>query len=106
MEPIKRRQHAQQTQTCLLAKDDLIWQNLEEESDSWCESLSTSETYREVGNFLFKYKKHVKPEHTHPVARGGYNIVYHLEFQDGTLLIMRVPIKSTAPTDHADRRSY
>ncbi|KAL1865594.1 hypothetical protein VTK73DRAFT_5133 [Phialemonium thermophilum] len=73
-------------------KDDLTWQRLEEESDAWYDSIRTRDKCREVGNFLMKYKD-VKPELMHTVLRGGYNVVYRLEFQDGTSLIMRVPIQ-------------
>ena len=37
--------------------------------------------------------KNGKPKKMHPVIKGGYNLVYRLEFEDGTSLIMRVPIK-------------
>ena len=77
-------------------KDDLIWQKLEEDSDAWYESIRTTETRHEVGRFMLKYK-HAKPELMHAVARGGYNVVYRLEFEDRTSLIMRVPIKGIIP---------
>lgn len=73
-------------------RDDLIWGKLEEDSDSSCKSLCTSETYRKVGKFMRQYKD-AKPERVHTAIRGGYNVVYRLEFDDGTSLIMRVPIK-------------
>lgn len=77
-------------------KDDVIWQKLEEESDAWFGSVRTSAKCREVGNFMLKHKD-VKPELMHRVIRGGYNVVYRLEFQDGTSLAMRVPIKGIDP---------
>ena len=73
-------------------KDDLVWQKLEEDSDAWYASVRTSEKCREVGNFMVKYKD-AKPELMHTVVRGGYNVVYRLEFSDGASLVMRVPIK-------------
>lgn len=73
-------------------KDDLVWQKLEEDSDAWYESVRTKETCGKVGNFMLKYKD-AKPELMHTVIRGGYNVVYRLEFEDGTSLIMKVPIK-------------
>lgn len=73
-------------------KDDLTWQKLEEDSDAWYETIRTTDKCREVGNFMLKYKN-AKPELMHTVVRGGYNVVYRLEFEDGTSLIMRVPIK-------------
>ena len=75
-------------------KDDLVWQKLEEDSDAWYESIRTSETCREVGRFMLKYKEDgAKPELMHAVVKGGYNVIYRLEFEDETSLIMRIPIK-------------
>jgi hypothetical protein len=73
-------------------KDDLIWQKLEEDSDAWYETIRTTEKFREVRKFMLKYKD-AKPELMHTVVRGGYNVVYRLEFEDGTSLIMRVSIE-------------
>lgn len=77
-------------------KDDLVWQKLEEDSDAWYASIRTSEMCRGVGNFMMKYKD-AKPELMHTVVRGGFNVVYRLDFKDGTSLVMRVPIKGTIP---------
>lgn len=77
-------------------KDDLIWQKLEEDSDAWYESIRTTETCREVGKFMNKFKD-AKPELMHTVVRGGYNVVYRLKFEDKTSLITRVPIKGIVP---------
>jgi hypothetical protein len=84
-------------------KDDLIWQKLEEDSDTRYASICTSETYRKVGNFILKYKD-VKPESMHKAVRGGYNVVYRLEFEDKTPLIMRVPIKGIIPRPYRLRK--
>lgn len=73
-------------------KDDLIWQKLEEDRKEWNEFVCTTEAHREVGSFLQRFKD-VKPEVMHTVVKGGYNVGYRLEFEDGTSLIMRVPIK-------------
>lgn len=77
-------------------KDDFVWQKLEEDSDAWYASVRTSETCRMVGNFMSKYKD-AKPELMHTVIRGGYNVVYRLEFEDGTSLVIRIPIKGIIP---------
>lgn len=77
-------------------KDDLIWQKLEEDSDAWYKSVRTREKCREVGQFMLKYK-HAKPELMHAVVKGGYNVLYRLEFEDRTSLIMRVPIRGIVP---------
>ena len=79
-------------------KDDLVWLKLDEDSDAWYESVRTSETYREVAKFMSQYYKDAKAVELHSTIRGGYNVVYRLEFQDGRSLIMRVPIKGITPT--------
>ncbi len=84
-------------------KDDLIWRRLEEDSDAWYTSICTSETYRKVGNFILKYKD-VKPESMHKAVRGGYNVVYRLEFGGSTSLVMRVPIKGIIPRPYRRRK--
>lgn len=75
-------------------KDDLVWERLDEATDKWIASLRTKETYRTVGNLILKYKSG-QAELMHPMVKGGYNIVYRLEYKDGTSVIMRIPIKGT-----------
>ena len=84
-------------------KDDLIWQQLEEDSDAWYASICTSETNRKVANFILKHKD-VKPESMHKAVSGGYNVVYRLEFEDKTSLIMRVPIRRIIPWPYRLRK--
>ncbi|KPM44173.1 hypothetical protein AK830_g2389 [Neonectria ditissima] len=57
-------------------KDDLVWQKLDEDTDQWEKSVRTEE-----------------PELMHAAVRGGYNLIYRLEYKDGSSAIMRVPIK-------------
>lgn len=73
-------------------KDDLAWEKLDEATDKWVASIRTKETYRAVGNLIPKYKNG-QAGLMHPAAKGGYNIVYRLEYKDGTSVIMRVPIR-------------
>lgn len=75
-------------------KDDLVWQRFEEGVDEWEKSTRTNETYRAVGKLILRYKDG-EPEVMHLAIRGGYNIVYRLEYQDGSSVVMRVPIKGT-----------
>ena len=73
-------------------KDDLIWEKLDEKIDEWDKLGRTTETYRAVGNFILKYRDG-QPEVMHSAVKGGYNVVYRLEYKDGSSVIMRVPIK-------------
>ncbi|KAI0537348.1 phosphotransferase family protein [Xylaria digitata] len=73
-------------------KDDLVWQKLDEAVDEWDISIRTKETYRAVGNLILKYKEG-QAELMHPAVKGGYNVVYRLEYKDGTSAVMRVPIR-------------
>ena len=75
-------------------KDDLVWQQLDEATDEWINSIRTNETYRAVGNLILKYKPGLA-EMMHPVIKGGYNMVYRLEYKDGSSVVMRVPIKGS-----------
>lgn len=73
-------------------KDDLVWEKLDEATDKWVASIRTKETYRAVGNLILKHKNG-QAELMHPAIKGGYNIVYRLEYKDSTSAIMRVPIR-------------
>lgn len=75
-------------------KDDLVWEKLDEATDKWGTSVRTKETYRAVGELILKYRNG-QAELMHPVIKGGYNIVYRLQYKDGTSAIMRVPISGT-----------
>lgn len=75
-------------------KDDLVWEKLDEATDKWIASIRTNETYRAVGNLILQHKNG-QAERMHPAVKGGYNIVYRLEYKDGTSAIMRVPIRGT-----------
>jgi hypothetical protein len=74
-----------------MGKDDLIWEALEKEADDWVASARTKEIYRAVGNLILKYKEG-QAEVMHPAIKGGYNVIYRLEYKDASSVIMRVPI--------------
>ncbi|KAB5576254.1 phosphotransferase family protein [Coniochaeta sp. 2T2.1] len=75
-----------------MGKDDLVWEKLDEATDKWVASIRTKETYRAVGSLILKHKNG-QAERMHPAVKGGYNVVYRLEYKDGTSAIMRVPIR-------------
>ncbi|KAI1136930.1 phosphotransferase family protein [Hypoxylon sp. FL0543] len=73
-------------------KDDVVWEKLDENTGEWVKSIRSRDVLRAVGNFILKYKEG-PAEQMHPVIRGGYNIVYRLEYKDGSSVIMKIPIK-------------
>lgn len=75
-------------------KDDLVWRELDKATDEWDISIRTEETYRAVGNLILSYMGG-QAELMHPVVKGGYNIVYRLEYKDGSSAVMRIPIRGT-----------
>ncbi|KAI1753171.1 phosphotransferase family protein [Xylaria castorea] len=77
-------------------KDDLVWEKLDEATDEWDISIRTKETYRAVANLILKYKEG-QAELMHQAIKGGYNVVYRLEYKDGSSAVMRVPIRGIVP---------
>ncbi|KAI1460743.1 phosphotransferase family protein [Annulohypoxylon moriforme] len=77
------------------AKDDIVWRKLEEFSDQWNKSLHNADLYRAVARLILKYKDGDGVELKK--WKGGYNVVYRLEYKDGSSVMMRVPMKDLVP---------
>lgn len=75
-------------------KDDVVWRKVDNATDEWDKFIRTNEIYRAVGNLILQYRNG-QPEVMHRVVKGGYNIIYRLEYSDGSSAIMRIPIKGT-----------
>ncbi|CAK7234572.1 hypothetical protein SCUCBS95973_008981 [Sporothrix curviconia] len=88
--------------TCM-DKDDLIWEKLDERVDGWLKIAQTSDVYRSVAQFIIKYRPG-KAVEMHRAFKGGYNVVYRLEYEDGTSAIMRIPIKDVVPAPFHDEK--
>ncbi|KAK2597439.1 hypothetical protein QQS21_005987 [Conoideocrella luteorostrata] len=73
-------------------KDDLAWEKSDEEVESWERSLRNSGIHRSIGNLIIKYKPGEAVK-LHSPIRGGYNVVYRLEYSDGTSAALRIPCK-------------
>ncbi|KAM3515909.1 hypothetical protein MY11210_000449 [Beauveria gryllotalpidicola] len=73
-------------------KDDLAWENSDKDADNWERSLHNAETYRAVAHLIMKYRPGV-PMELHRPIRGGYNIAFRLQFEDGSSALMRIPRK-------------
>ncbi|KAK0384725.1 hypothetical protein NLU13_7203 [Sarocladium strictum] len=77
-------------------KDDVVWRQVDNATDEWDKFIRTNEIYRAVGNLILQYRNG-QPEVMHRVVKGGYNIIYRLEYSDGSSAIMRIPIKGIVP---------
>lgn len=75
-----------------MTKDDLVWEQLEEVSEEWEKSIHTSDTYRAIAKLILKYRDG-KPKELHLGVKGGYNVVYRLEYADGSSAVLRMPIR-------------
>lgn len=75
-----------------MRQDDLAWEKGEEEAETWEKSLLKAQVYREVATFISKYRPG-KPVELHNPIRGGYNILYRLEYEDGSSAALRIPRK-------------
>lgn len=73
-------------------RDDLAWEQNDETSDAWERSLHDAQTYRDIAAVILKYRPGEAVE-LHRPTRGGYNIVYRLEYEDGSSAAMRIPYK-------------
>lgn len=74
-------------------KDDLRWEKIENASDEWHESIRVNEeVHKAVGNFILTFKD-APVECIHASVKGGYNVVFQMEFKDGSSIIMRIPMK-------------
>ncbi|KJR86276.1 uncharacterized protein SPSK_02455 [Sporothrix schenckii 1099-18] len=88
--------------TCA-AKYDLVWEKLDEPIDDWLAAVRTSDVYRSVAHFILKFKPGNAVE-MHRAFKGDYNVVYRLEYSDGTSVIMRIPINDGVPATFQDEK--
>ncbi|KAM5347249.1 hypothetical protein ACJ41O_010254 [Fusarium nematophilum] len=71
-------------------KDDLAWEKSDDEAEKWERFLSKPETYQAIGNLINKYKPG-KAVEVHRPIRGGCNVLYRLEYEDGSSAALRIP---------------
>ena len=77
-----------------MPRDDSVLEARNEAVEEWLASARTEEMNVKVRDFIIQLRcKDGLPKKMHPVIKGGYNLVYRLEFEDGTSVIMRVPIR-------------
>ncbi|KAH8659539.1 kinase-like domain-containing protein [Ilyonectria robusta] len=70
--------------------DELAYKHSDNQSDEWEKSLHKAAIYREVASFIGKHRLG-KPVELHKLIRGGYNIFYRLEYEDGASAALRIP---------------
>ncbi|KAF4975446.1 hypothetical protein FZEAL_7766 [Fusarium zealandicum] len=70
--------------------DELAWEQSDNQLDEWETSLHKAAIYRQIGSFVSKHRPG-KPVELHKPIRGGYNIFYRLEYEDGSSTALRIP---------------
>ncbi|KAK7413721.1 hypothetical protein QQZ08_012565, partial [Neonectria magnoliae] len=71
-------------------RDDLAWEQGDDRSDEWERSLNKPTILRKIGNFIHQHRPG-KPVVLHRAIRGGYNVFYRLEYEDGSSAAIRIP---------------
>ncbi|KAF0634887.1 hypothetical protein FPSE5266_08300 [Fusarium pseudograminearum] len=75
----------------LMPWDDLAWEQSDARADAWERSQLNADDFRAVGNFINKHKPG-KAVELHKPIRGGYNVCYRLDYEDGSSVALRIPI--------------
>ncbi|KAI1128633.1 phosphotransferase family protein [Nemania abortiva] len=75
-----------------MSRDDLAWEENDNEADSWERSLHKKDLYLAIASFIKKHRPGDAVE-LHKPIRGGYNIFYRLEYKDGSSAALRIPCK-------------
>ncbi|KAF5560455.1 kinase [Fusarium phyllophilum] len=70
--------------------DDLAWERNDSELEEWERSLNKATIYRDIANFILKHRPGKAVELHRPI-KGGYNVFYRLEYEDGTSAAIRIP---------------
>lgn len=70
--------------------DNLAWERNDTELEQWERSLNKATIYREIANFILNHRPGKAVELHRPI-KGGYNVFYRLEYEDGTSAAIRIP---------------
>jgi hypothetical protein len=73
-------------------EDDLAWKTTDDAFDSWKATLHDRSTYLAIADFILKYRKG-EAIRLHTPIKGGFNILWRLEYKDGSSAALRVPAK-------------
>ncbi|KAH8177901.1 phosphotransferase enzyme family protein [Sarocladium implicatum] len=75
----------------LIPWDDLAWEQSDSRADAWERAQLNADNFRAVAKFINQHKPG-KAVELHKPIRGGYNVCYRLEYDDGSSVALRVPI--------------
>ncbi|KAI0192764.1 phosphotransferase family protein [Astrocystis sublimbata] len=75
-------------------RDDLAWEENDKQDEIWEKSLYSKEVQRAVGNLILRYRPGAA-EVLHRPIKGGYNVLWRLEYKDGSSTALRVPFKGS-----------
>ncbi|KAM7210810.1 Protein kinase-like domain containing protein [Rhypophila decipiens] len=79
-------------------KDDQVLDGRNKAVEEWIKYARSDEVCQRVCNFIISLRcKDGRAKKMHDVIKGGYNLVYRLEYEDGHSVVMRVPIKDLVP---------
>ncbi|KAM7183340.1 phosphotransferase family protein [Rhypophila sp. PSN 637] len=81
-----------------MPKDDQVLDSRNKAVEEWINYARSDEVCQKVCNFIISLRcKDGRAKKMHHVIKGGYNLVYRLEYEDGHSVVMRVPIKALVP---------
>ncbi|KAM0303906.1 hypothetical protein ACHAPM_003479 [Fusarium culmorum] len=67
------------------------WDDLACRADAWERSQLNADIFHAVTNFINKHRPG-KAVELHKPIRGGYNVCYRLDYEDGSSVVLRIPI--------------
>jgi hypothetical protein len=84
-------------------EDDLAWETSEKVFDTWEVTLYSEAIRLSITSFILKYRKGEAAQ-LHTPIMGGCNILWRLEYKDGSSVGLRVPAKGTFTVRNAIER--
>lgn len=81
-----------------MPRDEQVLDARNQAVQEWLEHARSDEACLKVREFLTGLQcKSGQPKQMHPAIKGGYNLAYRLEYEDGHSILMRIPIKGQKP---------
>ncbi|KAM7187783.1 hypothetical protein V8F20_010840 [Naviculisporaceae sp. PSN 640] len=81
-----------------MPRDEQVLDARNQAVEEWLGYAGSKQVYVKVQEFITSLRlKNERSTRMHPLIKGGYNLVYRLEYEDGRSIIMRVPIKDLVP---------
>ncbi|KZZ92058.1 hypothetical protein AAL_06268 [Moelleriella libera RCEF 2490] len=79
-----------------MPRDDLAREQSDATVNAWEKAQLTSDSFRAVAKFIKKHRPG-KAVELHKPIRGGYNVYYRPEYDDGSSIALRIPIDRHLP---------